>query len=228
MSGTEGLTDPQEPVATRAVSNWNVPNALTTLRIAMVPVLGWVLLHDGGHHLGWRWAAYAVFVLAMATDKIDGDLARKHDLVTDFGKIADPIADKAMTGMALIGLAVIHDFMPAWLWWTATVLVLVREWGVTAARLSVARHVVMPAKQSGKVKTTVQAVALGGFIAPFGLLTGSWAVFGDVVWWISALLLLVAVVLTVTSGVEFTRDVLRHRSERGPAPGPQTGRSGPA
>ncbi len=202
----------------RTVSNWNVPNALTTLRILMVPVLGWVLLHDGGRDVGWRWVAYAVFALAMLTDKIDGDLARKHDLVTDFGKIADPIADKAMTGMGFIGLAIIHDFMPAWLWWTVTVVVLVREWGVTIARLSVAREVVMPAKQSGKVKTTVQAVALGGFIAPFGLLTGPWELFGDVVWWLSAALLAVAVVLTVTSGLEFTRDVVRHRRERGAAP----------
>ncbi len=198
----------------RQVSNWNVPNALTTLRIVMVPFLGWTLLHDGGHDLTWRWVAWVLFVLAMLTDKIDGDLARKHDLVTDFGKIADPIADKAMTGMALIGLSIIHDFMPAWIWWTITVVVLVREWGVTAARLSVAREVVMPAKQSGKVKTTMQVVALGGFIAPFGLLTGSLATAGDVLWWISAVALLVAVVLTVTSGLEFARDVLRHRSER--------------
>ena len=198
----------------RTVSNWNVPNALTTLRILMVPVLGWVLLHDGGRDVGWRWVAYAVFALAMLTDKIDGDLARKHDLVTDFGKIADPIADKAMTGMAFIGLAIIADFMPAWLWWTITVVVLVREWGVTFARLSIAKEIVMPAKQSGKVKTTMQALALGGFVAPFGLLEGDLALVGDALWWISALALAVAVVLTMTSGYEFARDVVRHRAGR--------------
>ena len=92
----------------------------------------------------------------MITDKIDGDLARKHNLVTNFGKIADPIADKAITGMAFIGLAIIADFMPAWLWWTVTIVVLIREWGVTIARLSIAKDVVMPAKQSGKVKTVMQ------------------------------------------------------------------------
>jgi CDP-diacylglycerol--glycerol-3-phosphate 3-phosphatidyltransferase len=150
-------------------------------------------------------------VIAMITDKIDGDLARKHNLVTNFGKIADPIADKAITGMAFIGLAIIHDFMPAWLWWTVTILVLVREWAVTIARLSIARDVVMPAKQSGKVKTTMQAIALAGFIAPFGYLTGNLEVFGDVMWWLSAGALAVAVVLTVTSGLEFARDVVRHR-----------------
>lgn len=198
----------------RTVSNWNVPNALTTLRIVMVPFFGWALLHDGGQDLTWRWVAWALFAVAMLTDKIDGDLARKHDLVTDFGKIADPIADKAMTGMAFIGLAIIADFLPAWLWWTVTVVVLLREWGVTAARLSVAREVVMPAKQSGKVKTTMQVVALGGFVAPFGLLEGGLAGVGEALWWLSAVALAVAVVLTLTSGYEFARDVLRHRAGR--------------
>ena len=194
-------------------SNWNVPNALTTLRIVMVPFFGWALLHDGGDSITWRWVAFALFCTAMITDKIDGDLARKHNLITNFGKIADPIADKAMTGMALVGVAIIHDHGPVWLWWTATVIVLVREWAVTFARLSVAKDVVMPAKQSGKVKTMLQAVALGGLVAPFWLLTGSLDVPGQVIWWLSAAALGVAVVLTITSGVEFARDVLRHRRE---------------
>ena len=145
-----------EPAA-KQVSNWNVPNALTTLRIVMVPVLRLGAAPRRRADLTWRWVAFVLFVTAMITDKIDGDLARKHNLVTDFGKIADPIADKAITGMAFIGLAVIHDFLPAWLWWTITILVLVREWSVTFARLSIAKDVVMPAKQSGKVKTTFQA-----------------------------------------------------------------------
>ena len=202
-----------EPV----VSNWNVPNALTTLRIVMVPFFGWVLLHDGGSDVTWRWFAWALFGLAMLTDKIDGDLARKHNLITNFGKIADPIADKALTGMAFIGLSIIADFMPAWLWWTVTVVVLLREWAVTVARISVARDVVMPARQSGKVKTMAQALALGGFIAPFGYLEGGWHWFGQLMWWLSALGLAVAFVLTLTSGWEFAQDVARHRRARGAA-----------
>ncbi len=194
-------------------SNWNVPNALTTLRIVTVPFFGWALLHDGGADLTWRWVAFVLFCLAMITDKIDGDIARRHNLITNFGKIADPIADKAMTGMALVGLAIIHDFLPAWLWWVITVVVLLREWAVTFARLSIAKDVVMPAKRSGKIKTVLQAVALGGFVAPFGLLPGVLEVPGLVLWWISAVLLLGAVVLTGTSGVEFARDVLRHRRD---------------
>ncbi|MBO9520289.1 MAG: CDP-diacylglycerol--glycerol-3-phosphate 3-phosphatidyltransferase [Nocardioidaceae bacterium] len=188
------------------VSNWNVPNALTTLRILMVPFFGYALLHDGGESQGWRWVAYVLFAVAMVTDKIDGDLARKHGLITNFGKIADPIADKAITGMAFIGLSVIGA-----LWWWVTIVVLIREWSVTFARLSVAKQVVIPAKQSGKVKTMAQALALGGFVAPFKDLTGGWDAFGDVVWWASAILMGVAVVLTITSGLEFARDVLRHQ-----------------
>ena len=188
------------------VSNWNVPNLLTTLRIVLVPVFGWVLLHDGGQDVGWRIAAYVIFATAMITDKIDGDIARKHNLITDFGKIADPIADKAITGMAFIGLSVIGA-----LWWWVTILVLVREWSVTFARLSIARQVVMAARQSGKVKTMAQALALGGFVAPFKDLAGAWDVPGEVVWWASALLMAVAVVLTLVSGVEFAIDAARHR-----------------
>lgn len=195
-----------EPART---SNWNVPNALTTLRIVMVPFFGWALLHDGGEDHTWRWIAFLLFALAMITDKIDGDLARKYNLVTNFGKIADPIADKAITGMAFIGLAVIHPLLPAWLWWTATILVLVREWAVTFARLSIAKHVIMPAAQLGKLKTTAQALALGGFVAPFGELEGALEIPGDLLWWASALLLLVAVALTVVSGLEFARDAVR-------------------
>ena len=209
------MTEPQAAAA--RPSNLNLPNILTTVRIALVPFFGVALLIDGGESVAWRVTAFVIFVVAMVTDKVDGDIARKRGLITDFGKIADPIADKAMTGMAFIGLAIIADFMPAWLWWTITIIVLVREWAVTFARLSIAKDVVMPAKQSGKVKTMLQAVALGGFIAPFGLLTGPFEVVGDVIWWISALLLAVAVVLTVTSGLEFARDVVRHRAGR-PAP----------
>jgi CDP-diacylglycerol--glycerol-3-phosphate 3-phosphatidyltransferase len=179
----------------------------------MVPVFGWALLHDGGHDNGWRWIAYGLFALAMVTDKIDGDLARKHNLVTNFGKIADPIADKAITGMAFIGLAVIGG-----LWWWVTIVILVREWSITLARLSIASQVVMAANQMGKAKTMAQALALGGFIAPFKHLPGGWDVPGDVVWWASAVLMALAFVLTLTSGAEFVRDVVRHRRQRVPQP----------
>jgi CDP-diacylglycerol--glycerol-3-phosphate 3-phosphatidyltransferase len=113
-------------------SNWNVPNVLTTLRIVAVPFFAWALLVDGGDSVQWRCVAFVIFVGAMITDKVDGDLARKHNLITNFGKIADPIADKAVTGMAFIGLSIVGD-----VWWWVTIVVLVREWSVTLLRLSI-------------------------------------------------------------------------------------------
>ena len=101
--------------------------------------------------------AFVIFVGAMITDKIDGDIARSRNLVTNFGKIADPIADKAITGMAFIGLSIVGD-----IWWWVTILVLLREWSVTLLRLSVLKHVVIAAAGSGKLKTTFQAIALSG------------------------------------------------------------------
>ena len=151
-------TSTGQSAAAAKPSNFNLPNALTTLRILLVPVYGWVLLHDGGDSVTWRTVAWGIFFVAMVTDKIDGDIARARNLVTDFGKIADPIADKAITGMAFIGLSIIMD---TWWMWTITVVVLVREWAVTLLRLSVLKSVVIAAAQSGKWKTVAQALALG-------------------------------------------------------------------
>ncbi len=195
-------------------SNWNLPNALTTLRIVMVPFFGWALLTQGGADPVWRLVAFGLFVAAMITDKIDGDIARKHNLITDFGKIADPIADKAITGMAFIGLAIIHPFLPAWLWWLITIVVLFREWAVTIARLSIAKHVVMAANASGKLKTVFQTIGLSGFILPMQALpSGPLHVIGIALWWVATLCLAIAVVLTVTSGVEFARDATHQHRE---------------
>ena len=191
-------------------SNWNVPNALTTLRIVAVPFFGWALLTDGGQSPGWRWVAGAVFVLAMITDKVDGDLARKHDLVTDFGKIADPIADKAMTGMAFVGLSLVGE-----LWWWVTAVVLLREWGITLMRLWLVRAgVVLPAGQGGKLKTVVQTVALGMLVLPLRMFSGAWEPLGEGLWWIAITLMGVAVALTVVTGADYVRKTLSARREQ--------------
>ncbi|HET7431664.1 MAG TPA: CDP-diacylglycerol--glycerol-3-phosphate 3-phosphatidyltransferase [Nocardioides sp.] len=197
----------------RQASNLNVPNVLTTLRIVMVPFFGWALLHDGGDSITWRLVAWLLFGLAMVTDKIDGDLARKHDLVTNFGKIADPIADKAITGMAIIGLSIVGD-----IWWWVTVVVLLREWSVTLLRLSVLKHVVIAASQSGKVKTMLQAMALGFLCLPLPHGDAHGGAFdrfgwpGEAVFYLAELLLAGAVVMTLWSGYEFFRDVWRQRA----------------
>ena len=135
----------------RTVSNWNVANALTALRLALVPVFGWLLLGEPGGSTGGRLVAAAVFVVAGLTDRFDGELARRRGLVTDLGKIADPIADKALIGTALVGLSLLGE-LP---WWV-TVVVLVREIGITLLRFAVIRRAVMPAGRGGKVKTALQ------------------------------------------------------------------------
>jgi CDP-diacylglycerol---glycerol-3-phosphate 3-phosphatidyltransferase len=180
-------------------SNWNVPNALTALRIVMVPFFAWALLVDGGESIGWRCFAWVLFAAAMVTDKIDGDLARKHNLITNFGKIADPIADKALTGMAFVGLSVIGE-----LWWWVTAVVLFREWGITLMRFwLIRRGVVMPASQGGKLKTVVQTMALGLLILPLRLVDGAWATVGTVLWWLAVAFMAAAVAITVFTGVEY-------------------------
>jgi len=209
MSGMDSEMDRVADSAPAQPSNWNVPNALTTLRIAMVPFFGWALLVDDGHSNGWRWVAYVLFGLAMITDKIDGDLARKHNLITNFGKIADPIADKALTGMAFVGLSVIHE-----LWWPVTAVVLVREWGITFMRFWLIKHdVIVPAGQGGKLKTTAQALALGLLIAPLNHLHGSWENVGMVGWWIGVVLMAAAVGLTVVTGYQYVGQMMGARAE---------------
>lgn len=191
---------PQKP------SNLNLPNALTTLRIVLVPVYGWVFLGHDHDSVLWRLVAWVVFAVAMITDKIDGDLARSRGQITDFGKIADPIADKALTGMAFIALSITGD-----IWWAVTVVVLLREWSVTILRLSVAKNVVIAAARSGKIKTMLQVLALGGLTLPFRQLDGWADVPGDVLYYASQALLAAAVAMTLWSGYEFFRDYLRQR-----------------
>ncbi|MCQ9367700.1 CDP-diacylglycerol--glycerol-3-phosphate 3-phosphatidyltransferase [Brevibacterium sp. 50QC2O2] len=179
-------------------SNWNVPNALTILRIIMVPIFIVVLLHDGGSDPIWRIWAFVVFVLAMVTDAIDGHVARKYNLITDFGKIADPIADKALTAAAFICLAIVGD-----MWWVIPVLVLVREFGITLLRFAIITYAVMPASKGGKLKTVLQTVALAMYLllVPVASLQVGWltAVFTVV----AVIVLTAAVVVTLVSGVDY-------------------------
>jgi CDP-diacylglycerol--glycerol-3-phosphate 3-phosphatidyltransferase len=181
-------------------SNLNIANALTVVRIVGVPFFGWLLLTQDGESVGFRVAAWVAFALLMITDRIDGDLARKYDLVTDFGKLADPIADKALTGMAFVGLSIIFD---SWLFWTITIVVLVREWGITVMRFFIKKYGVMPASQGGKIKTTLQAVAIGGFVLPFEIWNNPLT---DLLLFFTWVFMAAAVVVTVVTGVLYVRD----------------------
>jgi CDP-diacylglycerol--glycerol-3-phosphate 3-phosphatidyltransferase len=188
-------------------SAWNIANALTVLRIALVPVFGWLLLLDGGHETRYRILAAGVFVLASITDRIDGDIARARGIVTDFGKVSDPIADKALMGMAFVGLSILGE-LP---WWV-TIVVLVREVGITAMRFVVIRHGVMPASRGGKVKTVLQAVAIGLYVLP---LSGGWHLAAELV-------MAAAVVVTVVTGADY---VIRARTLRRTSPRAQAKRA---
>ncbi len=213
------MTDPQVPAA--QPSNFNLPNVLTSVRIGLVPFFGAALLMDAGDSVAWRVTAFVIFVVAMITDKIDGDIARSRGLITDFGKIADPIADKTMTGMAFVGLAVI--FESPW-WWAVTILVLIREWSVTLLRLSVLKKVVIAADSLGKLKTTFQVIGLSGLVLPLRDpdLPGWMETPGELLYYLAVAFLAVAVVLTVVSGAQFFAGVWkqRHHLTGTPAGGP--------
>lgn len=198
------------------VSNWNVPNVLTVLRIVLVPFFGWALLVDGGHDATWRLVAWAIFAVAMATDKVDGDLARKHGLITNFGKIADPIADKAITGMAFIGLSIVGE-----IWWWVTIVVLVREWSITVVRLAVVSKIVLAADTVGKWKTFIQGIALGGLVLPLRDPNAAswWHTPGNVLHWAFEICLAVAFGLTIWAGAQFYASVWRQRDKLLPGRG---------
>jgi len=187
-------------------SAWNIPNALTAFRLVLVPLFAIVLLTHP-HDTGWRIASAVIFVLAIFTDFLDGRIARKYNIITTFGKLADPIADKALTGMAFIGLSIIGE-----LWWWVTIVILIREWGITLLRFIVLRYGVMAARKGGKIKTVLQAVALGVLLLPLPhfLLPVGWV------------LMAAAFVVTVVTGVDYLLEANRMRRAAG-----QTG-AGPA
>jgi CDP-diacylglycerol---glycerol-3-phosphate 3-phosphatidyltransferase len=187
-----------EPVVPRARVA-NVANVLTGVRMALVPVFLVVLFVGDGHETFWRIVAFVVFAVAVITDRLDGALARSYGMVTEFGTLADPIADKALIGAALIGLSVLGD-LPWWL----TVVIMAREIGITVLRLVVLRHGVIPASRGGKVKTLVQAVAIGLFVMP---LSGPWLTGAWVVMW-------AALALTVLTGVDYVVSAVRDSRDR--------------
>ncbi len=190
-------THPVGPIAEPETSSLNVPNALTAFRIVLVPVFAWVLLSHP-HDPDWRIAATVIFAVAIFTDSLDGHIARKYDIVTRFGKLADPIADKALTGMAFVGLSIIGE-----LWWWVTIVILVREWGITLMRFLVLRYGVMAANRGGKIKTVLQAVALILYLLPIQQFF--------VPHLIAQVIMAAAFLVTVLSGVDYVISAVRLR-----------------
>jgi len=181
-------------------SRLNIANALTVLRIVLVPFLAWALVADGGHTVQWRLVAAGIFVVAAVTDRIDGDIARRSGMVTDLGKLLDPIADKLLVGTALVLLSVLGD-LP---WWV-TIVILVREVGITVMRFFLLRYLVLPASRGGKVKTVLQSVALGLYLLPLDHLP-------TFVHVIAAVMMGAALLVTVLTGVDYLRTALRIRT----------------
>ena len=183
-----------DPVGTRKVLTW--PNGLTALRLLLVPVLAWLLFGNQAQDSTTRWMAFGVFLFAAVTDFIDGALARSSNTVTTVGKIADPIADKAITGVALIGLSSLQ-LVP---WWV-TLLIIAREIAVTGVRFAVISHGVIPASRGGKAKTVAQIIAICLYLAP---LSEAW----DPVRFIA---MTAAVTLTLVTGFDYAVQAWRLR-----------------
>jgi len=175
-----------------------LPNAITIVRILCAPVFLWMLIADGGADGALRWWAAVLFVVAIATDGIDGWIARRYEIVTDLGKLLDPIADKVLTGLAFVGLSILAE-LP---WWI-TILVLVREIGITVYRFVVVSDHVLAAAWMGKLKTVAQAVALSLALFPL------WTVVGEWIWWVNAVTMTIAVILTIASGIDYVVTELR-------------------
>lgn len=196
------MTDEPVPLAApRPVSLYNPANLLTAVRIVLVPVFVAIVIVSEMTEPAWRMAACLTFCVASATDFADGWIARRYELVTSFGKVADPIADKTLTGSALILLSA-YELVP---WWV-TVLILVREWGVTALRFWVIRYGIIPASRGGKLKTALQIAAIAWFLwpvpEPFDV--------------IGVGLMVAALIVTVVTGVDYVLQAvrLRRRAQR--------------
>jgi CDP-diacylglycerol--glycerol-3-phosphate 3-phosphatidyltransferase len=191
------VTDEPAPVAApRVVSLYNPANLLTVVRIVLVPVFVVLAMVSEMTANGWRVAACLTFCVASATDFVDGWIARRFQLVTSFGKVADPIADKALTGTALVLLSA-YDLLP---WWV-TLLILVREWGVTALRFWVIRYGIIPASRGGKVKTALQIAAIAWYLWPVPHpydVVGAW-------------LMGAALLVTVATGADYVLQAVRLR-----------------
>ncbi|MFD9894362.1 CDP-diacylglycerol--glycerol-3-phosphate 3-phosphatidyltransferase [Amycolatopsis sp. NPDC059027] len=179
------------------VPTLNIANLLTLSRLVLVPLFVVALFTGDGTDILWRAIATGLFVVASATDQVDGWVARRYGLITDFGKIADPIADKALIGAALIGLSLLGELS----WWV-TIVIAVREIGVTLLRFWVIRHGVIPASRGGKAKTMTQIVAIVAYLLPLsaGAAPVRWVLMG------------LAVALTVVTGLDYLVRAVRLRA----------------
>ena len=173
-------------------SNANIANIITVIRIFLAPLFIWMLLADDGELGALRYAAAILFVVAIATDSLDGHLARSRNLITNVGIILDPIADKVLIGGALVTLSILGE-----LWWWVTIVIMVRELGITAFRFAVLSKSVIPASRGGKLKTVVQSVAIALYLFPLYTVVGEWMLI------VNAVVMAAAFALTVLTGIDY-------------------------
>ncbi len=192
-SDAQGRADnPDHAVSAEKPSNWNLPNFLTSLRIIVIPLFAWLTLAGGTENNSFAWWALVVFILLMITDKLDGDIARARGLVTDFGKIADPIADKALMTTAFVCFNII-GILP---WWV-TGLIVLREFGITIWRFVQLRQGnVVPASKGGKMKTALQTLAVALYLCPLP----EWMSIP------SQVVMYAALIVTVYTGIQYIVD----------------------
>lgn len=182
------------------VSNFNIANILTMLRIALVPVLIYFFLQPGSTA---RWIAAGIFIGAALTDKVDGYLARSRNLITDLGKLLDPIADKALVISALVLLSM-DGIVP---WWV-TIVIILRELGITLMRMAMVRRQVMAASKGGKLKTVLQMAFLFGYLIPWGSFLAADSGALTALNYTLATIMYLAVVVTVVTGLMYVRDAM--------------------
>lgn len=187
--------------ATATSNPWNLPNAITLARILAVPFFIWSLVSVSNDESVMRWVSVLIFIIIMASDGVDGAIARKRGIVTDLGKLLDPIADKALLGGALVTLSILGEIA----WWV-TIVILVRELGITVYRLVVVNQKVIAASSGGKLKTIFQGVMVGFIVSPLT----AWFPY-DWYFLFEDGLVLTSVVLTVYSGLQYVIAAVRAR-----------------
>ena len=172
----------------------NLPNALTIFRILALPFCAYALFKNGGDDDSWRIIAFTLFFIVGLSDILDGKIARSRNQITEFGKLLDPIADKAMLATASIGASLLGMLS----WWV-TAIFLIREVAVTILRFAVIKNGVIPASKGAKLKTFFQNFSVGFYILPLP----------SYLYLPRDLFTAVAIYLTITTGVIYFRKVFR-------------------
>lgn len=177
----------------------NLPNTITLARIAMVPIFVTLLFVAENKNTVERWLAVVVFVIAISTDGIDGAIARKRNLITNLGKLLDPIADKALIGGALISLSLLGELS-----WYITGAILIREFAITIYRLVLAKRRVLAASTGGKFKTIIQSIAIGFLVSPLDYYL-EWLIGVELV------LIYLALIVTIVTAIQYVDAEMKQR-----------------